>query len=89
MIFSEDRIYHLAHLVTDSIWKDDLVDFENDEKAVRVARNVLMDYFSKDEKVDEIVRKRISTLKRGVYQGSREWDILYSKYYEEEMKKLL
>jgi len=89
MLFSEDRIYHIAHLLTDSIWKDDMVDYKDEDKAVREARRVLVDYFSKDEKVDEIARHRIASLKRGVYEGSREWDILYSKYYEEEMKKLL
>ncbi|MFH1223233.1 MAG: DUF507 family protein [Pseudomonadota bacterium] len=89
MLFSEDRIYHIAHLLTDSIWKDDMVDYKDEDKAVREARKVLIDYFSKDDKVDKIARDRIASLKRGVYEGSREWDILYSKYYEEEMKKLL
>jgi hypothetical protein len=89
MIFSEDRIYHIAHLLTDSIWKDDLVDYKNDDKAVRIARQVMIEYFSKDEKVDEATRKRINSLKKGVYEGSREWDVLYKKYYEEEMKKHL
>jgi uncharacterized protein len=89
MIFSEDRLYHIAHLLTDRIWKDDLVDYKNEDKAVRIARKVLVEYFSKDERADEVVRKRINSLKKGVYEGSREWDILYKQYYEEEMKKHL
>lgn len=89
MLFSEERIYHIAHLLTDRIWKDELVDYKDDDKAVREARKVLIDYFSKDERVSEVARNRIASLKRGVYEGSREWDILYKKYYEEEMKKLL
>lgn len=88
MILSEERIYHLAHLITDRIWKDNLVDYSNEEKAVREARKILMDYFSKDEKVDDIVRKKIASLKKTVYEGSRDWDVLYKKYYEEEMKKI-
>ena len=89
MLFSEDRIYHIAHLITDCIWEDDLVDYKNEDKVVREARKVLVDYFSKDDRADETVRKRIQSLKKGVYEGSREWDILYKKYYEEEMKKHL
>lgn len=88
MIFSEERLYHLAHIMTDCIWKDNLVDYSDEEKAVREARRTLMDYFSKDEKVDEIVRRKISSLKKTVYEGSRDWDVLYKKYYEEEMNKL-
>ena len=89
MLFSEERIYHIAHLLTDSVWKDDLVDYKSEEKALREVRRVLLDYFSKDERVDGVVRKRISSLKRGVFEGSSEWDVLYKKYYEEEMKKIL
>ena len=89
MLFSEERIYHIAHLLTDCIWKDDLVDYKDEAKAIKQAKRVLFDYFSKDERVDEIVRQRISSLKRGVYEGSREWDILYKKYYDEEMSKHL
>jgi len=89
MIFSEERISHLAHLLTDCIWKDELVDYKNDDKALKQAKRILLDYFSKDERVDVIVRERLATLKRGVYEGSREWDVLYKKYYDEEMNKLL
>jgi hypothetical protein len=86
---SEERIYHIAHLLTDSIWKDEMADYSDEEKAVREARKVLTDYFTRDEKLDGNVRKRIASLKRGVFEGSREWDILYQKYYEEESKKHL
>jgi uncharacterized protein len=87
MIFSEDRIYHIAHLMTDAAWKDDLIDYKDEEKALKEVRRVLIEYFRKDEIVDEKVRKRIISLKKPVYEGSREWDILYKKYYEEELKK--
>jgi hypothetical protein len=89
MLFSEERIYHIAHLLTDCIWKDNLVDYKDEDKAIKQAKRVLFDYFSKDERVDETVRQRISSLKRGVYEGSREWDVLYKKYYDEEMNKHL
>lgn len=89
MLFSEERIYHIAHLLTDCIWKDTLVDYRDEDKAIKQTKRVLFDYFSKDERVDDIVRQRISSLKRGVYEGSREWDVLYKKYYDEEMSKHL
>ncbi len=89
MLFSEERIYHIAHLITDSAWKSDLIDYTNEEKAIREVKALLVGYFSKDEKVGDIVRKRIASLKNAVYEGSREWDILYKKYYEEEMAKHL
>jgi uncharacterized protein len=89
MIFSEERISHIAHLVTDCIWNDDLVDYKDEDKVVREARKALFEYFSKDEKVDNLVRQRIMSQKKIILEGSREWEVLYAKYYEEEMKKSL
>lgn len=89
MLVSEERIYHLAHLVCDGVWKDDLLDFENEEKVLRNIRKYLIDYFSKDEKVDEIVRKKIGSLAKQVPVNSQEWEILYNKYYSQEIKKIL
>ena len=34
MIISEDRQTHLAHIIADTIWDDDLVDFVDDELAM-------------------------------------------------------
>ena len=33
-------------------------------------------------------RKKIESQKRTILEGSQEWDILYRKYYNEEVKKL-
>jgi len=33
------------------------------------------------------VRQKIASLSRHVPPGSREWDILYRKYHEEETRK--
>ena len=37
-----------------------------------------------DEAIDLAVRQKIETQKRGIPEGSEEWDILYRKYFEEE-----
>jgi len=39
------------------------------------------------DQIDDEVRNKIASLKRGVQEGSREWDILYKKYYEEEAQR--
>jgi hypothetical protein len=33
------------------------------------------------------VRRKIASLKRGVVEGSGEWQILYRRYREEELRK--
>ncbi len=87
MRFTEDRISHLAHLVADGIWKDDLVDFSDDQKALHEIKAVLAGYLKIEDAADEAARAKIRTLSRDVPEGSREWDILYKKYFEEELSK--
>jgi hypothetical protein len=48
---------------------------------------VLHDFFQSEEHIEEIVRQKIASLSRQVPPGSREWDILYRKYFEEEARK--
>jgi hypothetical protein len=40
-----------------------------------------------DEAIDLAVRQKIETQKRGIPEGSEEWDILYRKYFEEESSR--
>lgn len=87
MRLSEDRISHLAHLVSDGIWKDDLVDFNDDDKALHEIKRVMTDYLKVEDDADTIARDKIRSLSREVPEGSREWDILYKKYFEEEVSK--
>ncbi|HLC18203.1 MAG TPA: DUF507 family protein [Thermodesulfobacteriota bacterium] len=87
MRLSADRVSHIAHLVVDGIWKDDLVDFTSDEKALQEVKRVITDYLKVEDEVDERVRQKIRSLSRDVPEGSREWDVLYKKYFEEEMAK--
>jgi hypothetical protein len=87
MIISEDRQSVLSHLLTDSIWNDDLVDYSDEDLALRVAKQVLAAYVNEDQEIDIKAREKVASLKRNVIEGSPEWDVMYKKYYEEERNK--
>lgn len=87
MRLSDDRISHIAHLIFDGVWKDDLVDFKNEEKALIEIKRAIADYLKVEDEADTIARDKIRSLSRDVPEGSREWDILYKKYFEEEASK--
>lgn len=58
------------------------------ERAALVeAKRILSEHFQRDDKTDEMVRRKIASLSRQVPQGSAEWDILYRRYFEEETRK--
>jgi hypothetical protein len=48
---------------------------------------IITDVLSIDDEVDNMVRKKLNSLSRKVIEGSNEWDVMYAKYFEEEMNK--
>ena len=84
---SDSRISHLAHLVIDAVRKGNLGDFPSEGRALANTKLVLHDFFQREDQIDDIVRQKIQSLSRRVPPGSREWDILYRKYFEEESRK--
>lgn len=86
-ILSEERLSHIARLVVDGIWDDDLVDYTDDDAALRAAKKGLADFVKIVSEVDSSARAKVASLKRGVVEGSPEWDVLFSKYFEEELQR--
>jgi hypothetical protein len=84
---SENRISHLAHLIMDGLKKGKLAEFANEGRALSDTKQVLHEFFQGEDHIDERVRQKILSLSRNVPPGSREWDVLYRKYLEEEMRK--
>ena len=87
MRLSEDRVSHISHLIADGVWKDDLVDFVDDEKVLTEIKRVLAGYLKIEDDADTVAREKIRSLSRNVPEGSREWDVLYKKYFEEEINR--
>lgn len=87
MIISADRQNHLAHVVTDGVWGDDIVDFSDDDQALRAAKIAIGEFVKEDEAVDQKAREKVASLKRNVMEGTPEWEVMYKKYYEEERAK--
>ena len=87
MRLSEARISHLAHLIMGGLSKRKLAEFLNERLALLETKQALNDFFQREDQIDDFVRHKISSLSRHVPPGSREWDVLYRKYYEEESRK--
>lgn len=87
MILSEDRQSHWSHILTDAIWNDDMVDYTDEDQALRMAKKAIAEFVKEHEDIDQKAKAKVASLKRGVMEGTPEWDILYKKYYEEERSK--
>jgi len=87
VILSEDRQTHLAHVIVDGIWNDDLVEYTDEDEVIREAKRAVIEYVKRETSVDDAVRQKITSMKKGIFEGSREYDLLYKKYYEEEQQR--
>lgn len=87
MPVSEDRISHLAHEIFDKLWRDDLVDFTEETEALHCIKSSILDYFSVADEIDQLVRKKLASYTQTKIPGSKEWEILYQKFYKEEAAK--
>ncbi len=87
MFVSEDRISHLAHRVVDSLWKNDLADFPDEPRSLLTVKESIAAFFALAEEIDQVVRKKLASYSQAKVPGSREWEILYRKFYEEEVAK--
>ena len=89
MRISRDKLNKLAHVVADTLAEVDEVEFLEDRNTIRQeARKALEKLLTEEMKIDQAARQKISSQRKIILEGSQEWDILYRKYYNDEVKKL-
>ena len=89
MRVSRDKVNKVAHVATDALAEMNELDFVEDRNTIRLeVRKILEELLNQEEKIDQAARHKIENQKRTILEGSQEWDILYRKYYNEEVKKL-
>jgi uncharacterized protein len=88
MRLSDDRISHVSHLILDLLMQDRTVDaIQPEERLLREIKRTITDELKFDDDADTVVRTMIQSLSRKVPEGSREWEVLYHKYREEELRR--
>jgi uncharacterized protein len=83
---SREKILRLSHLILDQLNKDEEVEYYADPQEIRQEIvTMISNEMKTDEAIDALVRRKIESQKRTIQEGSDEWDVLYRKYYEEEV----
>ena len=86
---SRDKMNVLARNVAEALAGMEGVALAQDKNNVRLEiRRLLEELLIQEKKIDQQARRKIESQKRTILEGSQEWDILYRKYYNEEVKKL-
>jgi len=84
---SEPRILFLARESLNRMRDEGLAEIPNFSLALRHGRELIAEWLIKGDQTDAAVRRKIASLKRGVVEGSAEWQILYRRYRDEELRK--
>ena len=89
MRISRDKLNKLAHTVADTLAEIDQVGFLEDRNTIRQeARKALEELLTEEAKIDTSARLKIANQRKIILEGSQEWEILYRKYYNDEVRKL-
>ncbi|MGI4756277.1 MAG: DUF507 family protein [Janthinobacterium lividum] len=89
MRISRDKVNKLAHVVADTLAETPEAEFQEDRNTIRQeARRILEILLTEETKIDAAARLKISSQQRIILEGTQEWDILYRKYYNDEVKRL-
>lgn len=89
MRISREKIVRISHKLMDVLVASDEVEFVDDRDTIRQKIVLLLtETLREEEKADAEARKRITSQKKEIMEASEEWDVLYRKYYAEELRRM-
>ncbi len=89
MRLSREKIVRLSHQITEVLVDSDDVEFIDDRDTIRQQIvQILTATLREEEKIELEVRKRITSQKKEILEGSEEWDVLRKKYYLDELRRM-
>lgn len=84
----EDRYSDLAHKMLDIFSNESLIEYSVSENRVKnVIYSAIEGYLKSFEDIEDIVINKIDNYKRKLIPGSEEYDMVFQKLYEEELRK--
>jgi hypothetical protein len=88
MSLSREKINHLSQIIVRGLAAMPEVALEAPSNTVRleIVRSI-QQALKLEETVETKVRHTLTSYSRNIVEGSREWDVMYQKLYDEEFEK--
>lgn len=86
-MISDLRASHLAHLIREDLKKTKSVETSDDMQLLQTVKKGLQAFIDTCNEVDRLARAQISNQKKNIIEGSMEWEVLYERFYEQELKR--
>ena len=88
MKLSNDKISHLSHVVYKGLQeRKTIVPLSEDSEIRREIKRVITKELKISEDIDQFVCNKLESYSKKIYEGSNEWEVLYRKFYNEEVSK--
>ncbi len=84
-MISLDRQAYLAKEIINGLGEHLKID--NKDRAVKIAKRTIEQFVSSLSDIDTVVKQKITSIKRGIMEGTSEWKALYDRFYLEELNK--
>ena len=88
LLLSDEKQMHLSHVILGSLKDTTQARLVGDQaKALREVKLVIAEHMKVEAELDRQVRSRLESYSRPIPEGSQEWEVLYQKTFEEELRK--
>ena len=88
MRLTREKIVRISHQLVDLLVQSNEVEFIEDRDTIRQHMvQTMTNILREEEKIEVEVRKKISSQKKEILEGSEEWDLLFRKYYSDELRR--
>jgi len=83
-----DRLNNLAHIIIEELWDNELIDYEiNDGKMKNIVFDSMNGFIKEKRDIEDIVYDKLKNYKKPLVPGSEEWELIFTKLYEQELRK--
>ena len=84
----EDRFSNIAHHIMDFLYEEDFIHFEvSDNQIKNIILNSIKDFINGYDEADTLAYEKIKTYKRKLIPGTEDYDLVFTRLYEEELIK--
>ncbi len=82
----DDRYNDLAHTILDELYENYLIEYlVNENKIKNVIFKAFKAFADAYDEIDDIVYEKIRNMKKEVIPGTQEYELLYERFYQEEL----
>ncbi len=84
----DERYNDVAHTILDELYENYLIEYEVNENQVKnVIFNAFKSFAAVYDEIDDVVYEKIKSMKKEYIPGSVEYELVYERLYEEELRR--